>query len=159
MERPRRSEPPGPNGHGGPSDPTAPSTRPRRVDLAVALFVTVTWAAVVFALDGLIAVALDRDPIGAGVSVYFGILALLLAAVLLWIVLISTVGSRTPWFGALGAVAGVYLVLVASALPVGLVLVGQQGLSPFVIAAALLAGLTVVLSWSLGKRWGPSARA
>ena len=140
------------------SDRPEGSTRLRRVDLAVALFVTVTWAAVVFALDGLIAVVLNRDPIGGDVSPYYGILALLLAAILLWLVLIGTARSVTPWFGALGAVAGVYLVLVASALSVGLVLAGQQALSPLVIAAALLAGFTVVLTWSLAKRWGPSAR-
>jgi hypothetical protein len=123
----------------------------------VALFVTVLWAAVVFAVDGLLSVALVRDPIGAGVTVYYGIVALVLAAVLLWLVLIGTALSPTPWFGALAAAAGVYLVLVASALPVGLVLAGQQAGSPFVVATALLAGLTVVVTWSLTRRWGPSA--
>lgn len=150
---PRRPDP----ADGSPS--THSSTRPRRVDLVVAMFVTVLWAAVIFALDGLISVMLNRDPIGGDISPYYGILALLLAAVLLWLVLIGTARSVTPWFGTLGAVAGVYLVLVASALPVSLVLVGQQALSPFVIAAALLAGLTVVLTWTLAKRWGPSARS
>jgi hypothetical protein len=37
------------------------SERPRRSDFAVALFVTIFWAAVVFAVDGIIAIVLDRD--------------------------------------------------------------------------------------------------
>ena len=135
-----------------------PPVRPRRVDLAVALFVTVLWAAVVFAVDGLLSVALDRDPIGAAVSPFYGIAALALAAIVLWLVLIGTARSTTPWFGTLAAAACVYLVLVASALPVGLVLVGQQAGSPFVIATAVLAALTVVVTWSVTRRWGPSAR-
>lgn len=121
-------------------------------DRVVALFVAVTWAAVVFAVDGLLAVVLNRDPIGGSVTPYYGILALLLAGVLLWFVLAGTVGSSGPWFGALAATAGVYLLLVASALPIGLVLAGQQAGSPFVLAASLLAGLTVVLTWVVLRR-------
>ena len=132
--------------------------RPRRADLAVALFVTVLWAAVVFAVDGLLSVTLDRDPIGGAVSPFYGIVALGLAAIVLWLVLIGTARSSTPWFGTLGAAAGVYLALVASALPVGLVLTGQQAGSPFVIATAVLAALTVLVTWSVTRRWGPSAR-
>jgi hypothetical protein len=140
------------------SAPDDPPARPRRADLVVALFVTVLWAAVVFAVDGLLSVALDRDPIGGAVSPYYGIVALGLAAIALWLVLIGTARSPTPWFGTLAAAAGVYLVLVASALPVGLVLVGQQAGSPFVISTAVLAALTVVVTWSVTRRWGPSAR-
>jgi hypothetical protein len=147
-----------------PQGPDAPpprwdgsAARPRRADLAIALFVTVLWAAVVFAVDGLLSVALDRDPIGGAVSPYYGIVALTLAAVVLWLVLIGTARSSTPWFGTLAAAAGVYLVLVASALPVGLVLAGQQAGSPFVIATAVLAALTVIITWSITRRWGLSA--
>jgi hypothetical protein len=125
--------------------------------LAVALFVTVLWAAVVFAVDGLLSVTLDRDPIGAAVSPFFAIVAMVVAAIVLWLVLVGTARSSTPWFGSLAAMAGVYLVLVASALPVGLVLTGQQAASPFVIATALLAAVTVFTTWSITRRWGPSS--
>ncbi len=118
----------------------------------VALFASVTWAAVVFAVDGLLAVLLDRDPIGGSVTPYYGILALLLAGVLLWFVLAGTARSRGPLFGALAATAGVYLLLVASALPIGLVLAGQQAGSPFVLTTALLAGVTVVVTWAVLRR-------
>lgn len=132
--------------------PKRPPSELRAEDRLVSLFVAVTWGAVVFAVDGLIAVVLNRDPIGGSISPYYGILALLLAGVLLWFVLAGTARSNGPWFGALGAIAGVYLVLVASALPVGLVLVGQQASSPFVLAAALLAGATVFAMWAVFRR-------
>ena len=142
-----------PDASGSGSD--AHSARLRRSDLAVALFVTVLWAAVVFAADGLISVVLDRDPIGGSVGPFYGIVALVLAALVLWLVLIGTSRSRTPWFGTLAAAAGVYLVLVASAAPIGLVLAGQQAGSPFVLATALLAAVTVFTTWAVTRRWGP----
>ncbi len=124
----------------------------RGQDRVIALFVTVTWAAVVFAVDGLLAIVLDRDPIGGSVTPYYGLLALLFAGVLLWFVLVGTARSRGPWFGTLAAAAGVYLLLVASALPIGLVLAGQQAGSPFAVAAALLAGVTVFITWAVLRR-------
>jgi predicted membrane channel-forming protein YqfA (hemolysin III family) len=137
----------------GRSQASEPEPRARRgSDRVVALFVTVTWGAVVFAVDGLLSVVLDRDPIGGSVTPYYGLLALLLAGVLLWFVLAGTAHSRGPWFGALAAAAGVYLLLVASALPIGLVLAGQQAGSPFVLAAALLAGVTVFATWAALRR-------
>ncbi|CAN5190891.1 hypothetical protein BH11ACT4_BH11ACT4_00040 [soil metagenome] len=128
------------------------SSAPRGHDRVIALFATVTWAAVVFALDGLLSVVLDRDPIGGSVIPYYGIIALLLAGVLLWAVLASTTRSAGPWFGSLAATAGVYLLLVASALPVGPVLAAEQAGSPFVLAAALLAGITVFVTWAVLRR-------
>jgi small basic protein len=132
------------------SEPSA--ARPHGQDRLVGLFVAVTWGAVVFAVDGLLALVLDRDPIGGSVTPYYGLLALLLAGVLLWAVLSGTARSRGPWFGMLAAAAGVYLLLVASALPIGLVLVGQQAGSPFVLSAALLAGVTVFVTWAVLRR-------
>jgi hypothetical protein len=117
------------------------------------MFVAVTWAAVVFAVDGLLSIVLNRDPIGGNVTPYYGLIALLLAGVLLWFVLAGTSRSRTPWFGTLAAIAGVYLVLVASAAPVGLVLAGEQAVSPFVIAASVIAGVTVFVFWLVLARW------
>jgi hypothetical protein len=154
-DRPERPDPQQP-ARPGPGNGRA-STRPRRSDLAVALFVTVFWAAVVFAADGLISVVLDRDPIGGAVSPFYGIVSLVLAALVLWLVLVGTARSTTPWYGTLAAMAGVYLVLVASALPVGLVLAGQQAGSPFVFVTALLAAVTVFVTWAVTRRWGPSA--
>ena len=132
------------------------SERRRRSDFAVALFVTIFWAAVVFAVDGIIAIVVDRDPIEADVGPYYAIVALLLAAIVTWLSVATVLASDSPWLSALTATALVYLVLVATATPIGLGLVAQQAASPFVIAAALLSGLTVVFSWSLLRRWWPN---
>jgi hypothetical protein len=124
------------------------SERPRRSDYAIALFVTVVWAAIVFAVDGILAVTLDRDPIEAQVSPYYAIIALLLASVVTWLAVAAALRSATPWLSAITSTALVYLVLVASAIPVGLGLVAEQASSPFVIAAALLSGAVVVAAWA-----------
>jgi hypothetical protein len=133
------------------------SERPRPERL-VALFVTVFWAAVVFAVDGLLAVLLDRDPISSDVGPYYSIIAFVIAGFLLWLLLSGTSRSRHPVFGAVGAAAGVYIVFLAVAgIGWNLALVAEQALSPFVLAAAILAAAAVVATWaairSLRWRW------
>ena len=132
------------------------SERRRRSDFAVALFVTIFWAAVVFAVDRILAIVLDRDPIEADVGPYYAIVALLLAAVVTWYSVATVLASDSPWLTAFVATALVYLVLVGSAAPIGLELVAEQASSPFVIAASLLSGLTVVFGWSFLRRWWPN---
>ena len=132
------------------------SERRRRSDFAVALFVTIFWAAVVFAVDGIIAIVIDRDPIEADVGPYYAIVALLLAAVVTWLSVATVLANDSPWLTAVASTGLVYLVLVGTAAPLGLELVVEQAASPFVIAAALLSGLTVVFSWSLLRRWWPN---
>jgi hypothetical protein len=132
------------------------SERRRRSDFAVALFVTIFWAAVVFAVDGIIAIVVDRDPIEADVGPYYAIVALLLASIVTWLSVATVLASDSPWLSAFTATALVYLVLVATAAPISLGLVAQQAGSPFVIAAALLSGLTVVVAWSVLRRWWPN---
>jgi hypothetical protein len=131
------------------------SERVRRPERLVALFVTVFWAAVVFAVDGLLAVLLDRDPVQSDVGPYYSILAFVIAGVVLWMLLSGTSTSRHPAWGALAAVALVYLAFVLTALPWGLELVGEQALSPFVLVAALLAAAAVVATWAAIRslRW------
>ena len=124
------------------------SERARRPERLVALFVTVFWAAVAFAVDGLLAVLVDRDPVQSDVGPYYSVLAFVVAGLVLWMLLSGTSTSRHPAWGAIGAVALVYLVFLLAALPWGLGLVSEQGLSPFVIAAAVLAGATVVATWA-----------
>jgi hypothetical protein len=131
------------------------SERPRPERL-IALFVTVFWAAVVFAVDGLLAVLLDRDPIPRDVGPYYSVIAFVLAGFLLWMLLSGTARSRHPVFGALGAAAGVYIVFLAVAgIGWGLPLVAEQVLSPFVLVAAILAAAAVVATWAAIRslRW------
>jgi len=138
------------------------SERQRRSDFAVALFVTIFWAAVVFAVDGIIAIVIDRDPIEADVGPYYAIVALLLAAVVTWLSVATVLANDSPWLTAVASTGLVYLVLVGTAAPLGLELVVDQARSPFVIAAALLSGLTVVFGWSVVPRMrvsrGPGTR-
>ncbi|HWM33314.1 MAG TPA: hypothetical protein VNR36_03635 [Pseudolysinimonas sp.] len=123
------------------------SKRAPRPERLVALFVTVFWAAVVFAVDGLLAVLLDRDPIRSEVGPYYAILAFVIAGVVLWMLLSGISAGRHPLWSALGAFALVYLVFPLSALFWGLPLVSEQALSPFVLAAAVLAAGAVVATW------------
>ena len=126
--------------------------RPRPEPL-VALFVAVTWAAVVFAVDGLLSVLLNRDPIPAHVSPYYGLTAMALAGVAVWIALTVSAASASPLLPAVTAAAVVYLLLVASALPLGLRLIATQAASPFVACAAVFAAVAVVGMWAGVRRW------
>jgi hypothetical protein len=56
--------------------------------------------------------------------------------------------SPSPWLGALGAAAAVYLVIAASSLFVSFEMFAEQASSPFVIAAAVLASTGVVATWA-----------
>ena len=124
-----------------------------RPEPVVALFVAVTWAAVVFAVDGLLSVLMNRDPIPAHVSPYYGLAAMALAGIVVWIALTVSAAATTPWLGAATAAAAVYLLLVASALPVGLRLIAVQAVSPFVACAAVTAAIAVIGMWAGVRRW------
>ncbi|CAN5352781.1 hypothetical protein BH09ACT4_BH09ACT4_11960 [soil metagenome] len=136
------------------------SERARQPERLVALFVTVFWAAVVFAVDGLLAVLLDRDPVQSDVSPYYSILAFVIAGVLVWMLLSATSISRRPVWGAIAAAALVYLSFLGTALGWGLPLLTEQALSPFVLTAALLAAAAVVATWAALRslRWRRSRR-
>jgi hypothetical protein len=137
------------------------SERAPRPERLVALFVTVFWAAVVFAVDGLLAVVLDRDPVQSDVGPYYSIVAFVIAGFLLWMLLSGTSTSRHPAWGALAAAALVYLsFLGTAAVGWGLPLVAEQALSPFVLAASLLAAAAVVATWAAIRslRWRQKRR-
>ncbi|HWH25070.1 MAG TPA: hypothetical protein VNT53_00285 [Pseudolysinimonas sp.] len=121
----------------------------------VALFVAVLWAAVVFAIDGLLAVILNAEPIAAGVGPYYALIASALAGFAVWLVVSGTIRSRVPVWGAVAGAASVYFVFAIVAVPWGFPLVAQQLQSPFVIAAALLAAIAVVGTWAALRslRW------
>jgi hypothetical protein len=131
------------------------SRRGRRAEPLVALFVAVFWAAVVFAVDGLISVVLDREPIPEGVGPYYSVLAVVVAGGVLWMLLSGTARSRRPVWGAVAAAASVYLAFVLTAVPWGLALVAEQALSPFVLVAAVVAAAAVVATWAAIRslRW------
>ena len=122
---------------------------PLRRSLLVALFVAVTWAAATFAVAGLLAVLLDRDPVGTSAGpVYAGLIGLALAGVTVWLIVGFSARAPSPWVGALGAAASVYLVIVTTALLVSFPTFAEQASSPFVIAASFLASAAVVATWA-----------
>lgn len=130
-----------------------PEQLPRRRSLLVALFVTIAWAACTFAVAGLLAVLLDRDPVQTpGGPVYLGLIGLVAAGIAVWLIVGFTAPARTPWFGAVGAVAAVHLIIAGMALTASFPLFVEQAASPFVLAAALLAGLAVVVTWTALRR-------
>lgn len=126
-----------------------PPPAPRRPRLTLALFVAVTWAAVVFAVDGLISVASGRDPVPPGVDPYYGLLALAVAGVVVWLAVGTGAVARRPTLAALTAAAGVYLVIVLSGIVRGFGLLAVQATSPFTVVAAVAAGLAVVATWAV----------
>ena len=126
---------------------------PLRRSLFVALFVAVTWAAAVFAVAGLFAVLLNRDPVETHEGpVYVGLIGLALAGVAVWLIVGYSARARRPWAGALGAASAVYLIIVTASLLVSFRMFAEQASSPFVIAAALLAATAVVATWAALRR-------
>ena len=106
------------------------SERPRPERL-VALFVTVFWAAVVFAVDGLLAVLLDRDPISGDVGPYYSIIAFAIAGFVLWMLLSGTAEAGIRRSVRSGPPRGVYFVFLAVAgIGWGLPLVVGAGAQP-----------------------------
>lgn len=122
----------------------------RRHSLFVALFVAVAWGAATFAVAGLLAVVLDRDPVETPAGpVYLGLIGLTLAGIAVWLIVGFSARAPSPWLGALGAAASVYLVIVITALLVSFAMFVEQASSPFVIAASVLAATAVVTTWAL----------
>lgn len=122
---------------------------PLRRSLLLAMFVAVTWGAATFAVAGLLAVLLDRDPVETPDGpLYIGLIGLAVAGVAVWLIVGFSAVSSSPWPGALGAAASVYLVVVVAALLVSFRMFAEQATSPFVIAAALLAAVAVVATWA-----------
>lgn len=125
---------------------------PRRLSFLVALFVAITWAASSFAVAGILAVALDRDPVQTPAPPYIGLIGLAVAGVAVWLAVGLSIRAPTPWVGALAAAAAVYLAVLVTALLGSFRLFAEQATSPFVIVAALLASAAVVASWFAMRR-------
>ena len=94
--------------------------RPRRAEPLAGLFIAVAWAASTFAAAGLLAVVLDRDPVESDVPRLYGVIALVTAALWVWLaVTLSARSSRIPWPTALVAAAAVYFSFAVSGFVVG----------------------------------------
>jgi hypothetical protein len=124
----------------------------RHPERVAGLFVAVVWAALVFAVFGVLAVLLDRDPVEQPVSPYFGLAAIVLALGVVYLGIVFTVPRRSPWLGAVATAAGVYLVIVVAAFVVDTALTLEQVASPFVLAAVLLALVPPIACWAWFRR-------
>lgn len=120
--------------------------------LLVALFVAITWGACAFAVAGLLAVVLDRDPITVPSAPWAGTVGIALAGVVVWLAVGLGMRARSAWPAALAAAAGVYFVILLVAFLGSFELFAEQAVSPFVIAGALLAVPAVVLTRWLVRR-------
>lgn len=120
---------------------------PRRRSFFVALFVAITWAAMSFGVAGVLAVALDRDPVETPTSPYVGLVGLALAGVAVWLGVGLTARAGTPWIGAIATAAAVYLVIIGAAVLGSFRLFAEQATSPFVIVAVGLSAVAVVGTW------------
>lgn len=131
--------------------PTLPDRR-SRPELVAGLFIAVTWAAAVFALFGLLAVLLDRDPVEQQVSSFYGVVSMLLAIGTVYVGIVLTVPRRAPWTGAAATGLAVYLIFLLSAAVVDLDFAIAQAMSPFVWAAAIIATVPPLASWFVFDR-------
>ena len=120
--------------------------------LLIAMFVAITWGACTFAVAGLLAVVLDRDPITVASAPWAGTLGIALAGVVVWLAVGLGMRARSLWPAPLAAAAGVYFVIVAVAFVGSFELLVEQAASPFVIAGVLLAAIAVVLARWLVRR-------
>ena len=144
--------------HIPPSESRPPHERVRHPERVAGLFVAVVWSALAFAVFGVLAVLLDRDPVEQAVSPYFGLFAILLSLVVVYLGIVFTVPARTPWLGAIATAAGVYLVVIAAAFVVDTALTLEQAVSPFVLVASLLALAPPIGCWAWFRREDPGAR-
>jgi hypothetical protein len=137
-----------------------PAPRPR-LELLAAL-ATVAWVAVVIAVWGLISLLLNSDVIAeSDAGPYLGPTMVGLAAVALLLLLLRTLRTdERAGIAFFGCLAAVFLVLLFSG-AIGYTLIRaqlfwllafplQHAASPFIVVAALLAGVTALLARSIG---------
>jgi hypothetical protein len=120
--------------------------------LLVALFVAITWGAATFAVAGLLAVLLDRDPIAVPSAPAVGVAGFALAGLVVWLATGLGMRARSPWPAALAASAGAYFVVIAAAFIGSFELFVEQAGSPFLIAGAVLGGVAVVATRAVVRR-------
>lgn len=130
------------------SERTPQPERPPRPERVAGIFIAVSWAAVVFALFGILSVLLDRDPIELPVGPYYGVISIFVSLGVVYLGVITTVPRPSPWAGAVGTAAGVYLAIVVTAAFVDLGLAFAQASSIFVLVATVTAAIPPIGAWA-----------
>ena len=123
----------------------------------------VTYAAAVIALWGFVSLALNVDAIAQrDAGPLLGPAMVLGAVVVTFVAMLRVVRRGSPTGAALASAASVYVVMLGIG-AVGytivradvswlVLFVGGYALSPFVLGAALLSGITVVVVWAVTRR-------
>jgi hypothetical protein len=129
----------------------------------IPVLATVFYGALVIAAFGFLSLFLGRDVIAEpDAGTLLGPTMVAGAAAVTFTALLRVDGRRAPWGLALAAMASTFIVMVV----VGAVLyawgrgelvwlviyAARQSISPFVLVAAVLAGLTVVSLWAVSSR-------
>lgn len=145
------------------SEPQLPPPPDPRV---LPLLATVTYGASVIALWGFVSLALDVDAIAQkDAGPLLGPAIVLTACLVTFAALLRVRDRATPTGPALLAAASVYIgmllvgavgyTLITADLSWFVLFVGAYAVSPFVVGAALLAAVDVLVVWALTHRPGP----
>jgi len=127
------------------------------------LLATITYGAGVIALWGFVSLALDIDAVAqTDAGPLLGPAIVITACLITFAALLRVRNSRGPTVPALVAAASVYIgmllvgavgyTLVTADLSWFVLFVGAYAVSPFVIGAALLAAVDVLVVWALTRR-------
>ena len=139
--------------------PLPPPPDPRMLPVLA----TVTYAAAVIALWGFLSLGLDADAIAQrDAGPLLGPAMVLGACVVTLLALLKARGRSAPTVAGLAAAASVYVVMLAiGAVGYSLIradvswlvlFIGAYAPSPFVLGAALLSGIAVVVVWAATRR-------
>ena len=141
----------------------APQLPPPPDPRMLPVLAAVTYAAAVIALWGFVSLALNVDAIAQrDAGPLLGPAMVLGAVVVTFVALLKVVRRGSPTGAALVSAASVYVVMLGIG-AVGytmiradvswlVLFVGGYALSPFVLGAALLSGITVVVVWAVTRR-------
>ena len=141
----------------------APQLPPPPDPRMLPVLAAVTYAAAVIALWGFVSLALNVDAIAQrDAGPLLGPAMVLGAVVVTFVALLKVVRRGSPTGAALVSAASVYVVMLGIG-AVGytmiradvswlVLFIGGYALSPFVLGAALLSGITVVVVWAVTRR-------
>lgn len=111
----------------------------------------VVFLAAVVAYWGILSLALDREVVDyPDASPLLGPAMATAAVIVTWLALLRTRRSRSPWPGTAAAlVVSLVVMLGVAAVGYAPVAAGHFALSPFILGAAALAGVTVLATWAI----------
>lgn len=131
----------------------------RRPAWVAAIFVAVGWAALEFALEGVVSAIIDRDPLPTGLSPFLGFGLVVLRLAVVWFGVARASASSGPWLLAVATGAIVWLVTVLAGLALGgLRLALAEGTGPFLLVAAVSAVLVTAVAGLVLRRTGTEHR-